>query len=107
VQRGQVRWAAIPAPIGRRPVVLLSRNAAYQARTSVTVAAVTRTIRRLAVEVLLDETDGLPARCVVNLDDILTVPKTYLEDYITSLSPQKMSRVNRAVTFALDLNSVT
>lgn len=71
-----------------------------------TVAAVTRTIRRLAVEVLLDENDGMPARCVVNLDDILTVPKTFLQDHITTLSTEKMAQVNRAVIFAFDLRSV-
>ena len=38
MKRGEVWWANLPKPVGRRPVVLLSRNAAYPVRASVTVA---------------------------------------------------------------------
>ena len=38
MKRGEVWWANLPKPVGRRPVVLLSRNAAYAVRASVTVA---------------------------------------------------------------------
>lgn len=103
MRRGEVWWAELPAPIGRRPVVLLSRNSAYRVRTSVTVAIITRTIRSIPVEVLLEESDGLPARCVVNLDDIMTVPKVNLKDLIVPLSSQKMAEVAKAISFALDL----
>lgn len=65
-------------------MVLLSRNEAYRIRTLVTVAPVTRTIRHLPVEVLLDAADGMPARCVVNLDDILTISKTRLDRSINT-----------------------
>lgn len=103
MRRGEVRWANLPLPAGRRPVLLLSRNAAYRVRNSVTVAIVTRTIRGIPVEVPLDEDDGMPVRCVVNLDDILTIPKALLEEPITILSREKMALVSRAITFALDL----
>lgn len=101
--RGEVWWAELPLPTGRRPVLLLSRDAAYRVRTSVTVGIVTRTIRGIPVEVPLDRLDGMPQPCVVNLDDILTIPKKRLTERITALSPQKMTAVARAVTFALDL----
>lgn len=51
--RGEVWWAKLPDPIGRLPVVLLSRNAAYAIRESITVAPVTRTIHDIPVEVPL------------------------------------------------------
>jgi mRNA interferase MazF len=101
--RGEVWWAELPLPTGRRPVLLLSRDAAYRVRTSVTVGIVTRTIRGIPVEVPLDRLDGMPQPCVVNLDDILTIPKKRLTERITAFSPQKMTAVARAVTFALDL----
>lgn len=104
MERGEVRWADLPPPVGRRPVLLLSRDAAYQVRTSVTVAAITRTIWGIPVEVLLDEGDGMPTRCAVNLDDILTIPKAVLGDRITALSPEKMAHVRKAIFFALDLD---
>ncbi len=103
MRRGEVWWAELPPPVGRRPVVLLSRDAAYRVRTSVTVAMVTRTIRVIPVEVPLGPEDGLSQQCVVNLDEILTIPKARLTERITTLSPQKMTAVNRAIIFALDL----
>jgi mRNA interferase MazF len=84
-------------------VLLLSRESAYQVRTSVTVAAITRTVRDIPVEVVLDEADGLPAKCVVNLDNILTIPKAILSQRITVLSDTTMALVAKGITFALDL----
>ena len=103
MRRGEVWWAELPPPIGRRPVVLLSRDAAYRVRTSVTVGMVTRTIRGIPVEVPLGMEDGMPEKCVVNLDDILTIPKLRLVERITTLSPEKMTAVAKAIIFALDL----
>lgn len=104
MRRGEVWWTNLPAPAGRRPVLLLSRNAAYRVRTSVTVGLITRTIRDIPVEVPLGLEDGMPARCVVNLDDILTIPRSCLEEKVTFLSPEKMASVSRAIRFALDLD---
>jgi mRNA interferase MazF len=104
MRRGEIRWAELPAPVGRRPVLLVSRGSAYDVRTSVTVAVITRTIRRIPVEVPLGEEDGLPAKCVVNLDNILTIPKTRLGECIAVLSPERLTAVTRAIVFALDLN---
>ena len=84
-------------------MLLLSRDAAYPVRTSITVGVITRTIRGIPVEVPLDEGDGMPAKCVVNLDDILTVPKPVLQSPLTTLSRERMTEVNRAVIYALDL----
>ena len=105
MRRGEVWWADLPQPTGRRPVVLLSRDAAYRVRTSITVGVVTRTARAIPVEVPLGPEDGMPQQCVVNLDDILTIPKARLTERITTLSPQKMTAVARAIIFALDLKA--
>ncbi len=103
MRRGEVWWSQLPPPIGRRPVVLLSRDSAYRVRVAVTVAPVTRTVRDIPVEVALDESDGLPSRCVANLDDIATIPKTLIKRRIAILSPEKMQEVEAAIRFALDL----
>jgi mRNA interferase MazF len=84
-------------------VVLLSRDSAYQVRSAVTVAPVTRTMRNIPVEVQLDTSDGLPSRCVVNLDDIATIPKTLIRQRIAVLSAEKMLEIEVAIRFALDL----
>ena len=103
MRRGEVWWAELLPPVGKRPVLLLSRDAAYSIRTSVTVGIVTRTIRAIPVEVPLGPEDGMPTHCAVNLDDILTIPKARLAERITILSAEKMTAVARAVIFALDL----
>ncbi len=83
--------------------MLLSRNAAYGVRTSVTVAPITRTIRGIPVEVPLGPEDGLPKNCVANLDGIITISKKRLDRNLTTLSSEKMALVNTAIKFALDL----
>ncbi len=104
MKRGEVWWVDMPAPAGRRPAVLLSRDSAYRVRAAVTVAPVTRTMRNIPVEVLLDQSDGMPVRCVVNLDDITTLPKALVKQRITALTPEKIQKIDEAIRFALDLD---
>ena len=104
MKRGEVWWIDMPAPAGRRPAVLLSRDAAYRVRAAITVALIICTIRNIPVEVLLDRSDGMPARCVVNLDDITTLPKVLIKQRITALSTEKIQQVDEAIRFALDLD---
>lgn len=103
MRRGEVWWAHLPRPIGRRPVVLLSRDTAYRIRSAVTVVPVTRTVRDIPVEVPLDRGDGLPTRCVANLDDITTIPRALVTERIATLSAERMREVEEALRFALDL----
>lgn len=103
MKRGEVWWAQLPSPTGRRPVVLLSRDTAYRVRNAITVAPVTRTIRNIPVEVILDQTDGLPTRCVVNADNITTIPKSVLTQRIAVLSASRMQQIAEAIRFALNL----
>lgn len=103
MKKGEVWWADLPAPIGRRPVVLLSRDEAYAVRNAVTVAEVTRSIRGIPVEVPLSPSDGLPKKCVVNLDTIVTIQKKLLRERICLLREEKIRQINEAIKFALDL----
>jgi mRNA interferase MazF len=105
VRRGEIWWADLPPPAGRRPVVLLSRNEAYAVRELVTVAPVTTRARRIPTEVLLGLAEGLPKACVANLDTITTIPRRTLARPIGPLSPEKLAAVERALVFALGLGS--
>ncbi len=104
MKRGEVWWAKVHPPIGRRPVVLLSRNAAYAVRASFTVAPITRTIHGIPVEVPLGPEDGLPRDCVVNLDDIFTIHRRRLDRPLTTLRQAKMELVDKAIKVALGLS---
>jgi mRNA-degrading endonuclease toxin of MazEF toxin-antitoxin module len=46
----------------------------------------------------------MPARCVVNLDDITTLPKVLIKERITALSAEKIRYIDEAIRFALDLD---
>jgi len=103
MRRGEIWWAELEPPAGRRPVVLLSRDEAYAVRSLVIVAPITTRIRHIASEVLLGTDDGMPRDCVANLDTITTIPKDCLSDRLASLSPQKLKEVEIAIHFALGL----
>lgn len=105
MRRGEIWWAELPQPVGRRPVVLLSRNDAYEVRSLVTIAPITTRIRAIPVEVELGQTDGLPRTCVVNLDTITTIPKSSLRDRLSTLSVERMAEVEDALRFALGLET--
>ena len=53
MRRGEIWWANLPIPAGRRPVVLVSRNVAYVARNKVTAIEITTHVRGLESEVPL------------------------------------------------------
>lgn len=103
MRRGEVWWAELPRPIGRRPVVLLSRDEAYAVRNAVTVAEVTTKIRRIPVEVVLGPEDGLPKKCVVNLDTIATIRKNLLVERISLLRSEKLQQIDAAIKFSLSI----
>lgn len=105
MRRGEVWWADLGSPTGRRPVLLLSRDEAYQIRTYVTIAPITTRVRDIPVEVPLGPDDGLPKPCVVNLDSLVTVSLARLERRIAQLGRDKLRAVADAVRFALDLDA--
>ena len=103
MRRGEVWWAELPLPVGRRPVVLLSRDEAYVIRNAVTVAEVTSTIRGIPLEVELGPEDGLPKKCVVNLGTIVPIRKDLLIERIALLRDEKIDQIDSAIKFALSL----
>jgi mRNA interferase MazF len=103
MRRGEVWWAELPTPAGRRPVVLLSRNEAYAVRALVTVAPVTTQVRGIPSEVALGRREGLPKSGVANMDTVTTIPKQVLSARIAALDPAKLLAIDRALRFALGL----
>jgi mRNA interferase MazF len=84
-----IMWANLPAPIGRRPVLLLTRSAGYAYLNKVLIAEVTSTIRKIPQEVTLGKTEGLPRPSVVNFDNVHVIPKASLGQQIGSLSSRR------------------
>ena len=104
MRRNEVCWAELPAPVGSRPVVLLTRDAVIDSIDSIVVALVTRTVRELPTEVRVGRQEGLPRPCVVNLDNLLTIPKARLTRQLGALSQDKVEQLNQAIKTALDIS---
>jgi mRNA interferase MazF len=102
VRQYEIWWAALPPPVGRRPVLLLSRNSAYGLLNKVIVAEVTSTVRDIPVEVRLGPREGLARRSVANLDNIHVVARGDLAGRIGALAADRVAELKRALGFALD-----
>jgi len=101
-RRGEVWWCE-PPTIGRRPVVVLTRDAAIPRLRRVLVAPCTTTIRGLPSEVVLEPGDDpIPLTSAVNLDSLESVPLAILTDRIGTLSVPRMQEVCAALAVATD-----
>lgn len=104
--QGDVCLYTFKEPDKRRPVLILTRNAAIPNLTSVTVAQITTTIRHLDSFVWLNESDGMRLECAVNLDTIQTLPKEKVGKIIAHLSPERMREVRKAIEFVFDFKNL-
>lgn len=87
-----------------RPALVMTREAARNAMTKVTVAPITGTIKGLSSEVVVGPDNGLDHDCVVSLDNILTVPAVALGRTVGYLSATQEAQLARAVVLAYDLD---
>ena len=91
MQRGDIWFAATPG--GDRPVLVLTRDPVADRIQSVVVAVLTRTTRYLVSELeLTAEADGVPTNCVVNFDNIHTLPRSVFRRRVAGLSPSRMAQ---------------
>lgn len=97
-------WADLPEPIGRRPVLLLSRDQVYRILKRATVAEVSTTIRNIPVEVELGPDEGLTRASVANVDNIHAVALSRLSSKIGELAGERAWEVERALGFAFDID---
>ncbi len=100
MQRGEVWFAASPG--GDRPVLVLTRDPVADRIGSVVVAALARTRRGLVSELdLTARDDGVPTDCVVNFDNLHTLPKTAFRRAVVQLSAARMAQACRVLNDAL------
>ncbi len=99
MNRGEVWWVERPG-LGRRPHLVVTREAAVPVLHSVIAVPATRTIRGIPTEVALSRDDGMPTDCVLSLDNLTLVPKALFVDRICRLSIEKMREVCAALAVA-------
>ena len=100
--RGEVWWCEL-AEIGRRPVVVLSRDAVIPRHRRALVAPCTTTIRGLVSGVVLEAGDDpVPRRSAVNLDSVESVSIAVLVSRLGRLRDTRMREICAALAVAVD-----
>jgi mRNA interferase MazF len=100
--RGEVWWCEM-AEIGRRPVVVLSRDAVIPRHRRALVAPCTTTIRGIPSEVLLEPgEDPVPLRSTVNLDSVESVSVAILVERLGRVADDRMRHICSALAVAVD-----
>jgi mRNA interferase MazF len=99
LRRGEI-WLLDFARDKRRPVLVLSRQPLIDALHTVTVAAITSTLRGSPTEVALGPEEGLKRVSCANLCNLFTVPQERLRRFVGSVRPEKMRAVCRALATA-------
>lgn len=99
VNRGEIWWAEHPEA-GRRPYLVLTRQAAIPVLERVLAVPATRTVRNIPSEVQLDEDDGMPEPCALSFDNITTMPKALLTSRICRVSVERLEEICRALRAA-------
>ena len=100
VNRGEVWWYEHP-DAGRHPFVNLTRSEAIPVLTQVVAAPLTRTIRDIPTEVLVDESDGLSGPAVISTDSLTAIRVSLCTERITTLSSGRLRAVCEALRAAL------
>jgi mRNA interferase MazF len=99
--RGEVWWCELAA-VGRRPVVVLSRDAAIPRLRRTLIGPCTTTIRGIQSEVLLEPSeDPVPRASAVNLDSVESVSLGTLVERLGRLSDERMRQICDALEVAV------
>lgn len=99
--RGEVWWCEL-AEVGRRPVVVLSRDAAIPRLRRAVIGPCTTTIRGIPSEVVLDPgKDPIPRPSAVNLDSVESVSVGVLVERVGRLSDDRMREICDALAVAV------
>ncbi|MGO1523747.1 MAG: type II toxin-antitoxin system PemK/MazF family toxin [Nesterenkonia sp.] len=103
--RGEVWWCEM-AEIGRRPVVVMSRDVVIPKHRRALVAPCTTTVRGLASEVVLDPgQDPVPLRSAVNLDSLESVSTAILVERLGKVAEDRMREICAALAVAVDCSA--
>ncbi len=104
MSRGDIVWADLGPPAGRRPVCVLARDAAIGVLTAVTCAPITRTIRNIRSEVEVGPEQGLPVASVISCDNLITIPVSLFDDQaVGHLDLERRIALDSALRYALDI----
>lgn len=85
-ERGEIWWAE--SEDLRRPVLVVTRDAAIPVLGAIVIAPVTRTVRGIPTEIPLGTDEGLSAACAASFDNLRPVRKAWLTRRMGTLGPR-------------------
>ena len=112
IQRGEIWWANLGMPEGsspgyRRPVLILQSNDFNRSRIATIIVAVITSNMHLAQApgnvTLSEKVSRLPRESVVNVSQVLTIDKQFLEEKVTTVSLRVMKQVEAGLRLVLSL----
>ena len=110
IKRGQVWYVNLENGVGseqsgRRPCLIIQNNTGNRFSPTVVVAVLTTKLDKhnLPTHALLSEQSGLPKRSIVLLEQLKTIDKRRIKQYITSLTRNDLLKVDRALMVSLGL----
>lgn len=101
--RGDVWMLDLGGRAGRRPALVMTRQAVIPYVNKLTVAEITSSGKGYPTEVSIGQKANLPKESYVQLDNIQTVAKTRFVKYIGALDSPTMRTVGRKTILALGL----
>ncbi len=111
-RRGNICWASLPSPQGsepgyRRPVLVISSDAFNASRIQTVIVAVITSNRELSRApgnvTLAQEYSGLPRDSVINVSQVLTLDRDFLDSPLAALPAELLAEVDRGLMLSLDL----
>ena len=111
IQRGDIYYADLN-PIqgseqgGVRPVLILQNNIGNKHSQTTIVAAITSRCKKRTLPTHVDlVASGLPLNSIILLEQIRTMDKSRLKEYVGQADEQTMQRVEQALTISLGLTT--
>ncbi len=109
MRRGElyrVRHPSSADPRRSRVFVVVSRQAVIDSRFSSVICAPVYSARHgLSSQVPVGIEDGLEHESAIHCDELISLAKSALTDYVGTLSAAKIAELNRALSVALDLTT--
>jgi mRNA-degrading endonuclease toxin of MazEF toxin-antitoxin module len=105
LNRGDVWLIDLGGRIGRRPVVVITRQNVLQYVNKVTVVEITTRGKGYPTEVSIDQMANLSKPSFVQADNLHIVPKERLDKYVGTLDSDAMLMISRKVVLALELEN--
>ena len=106
MRRGELYRVRKPGgdPRRQRVFVLVSRQALIDSRFATVVCAPVYTSGEgLSTQVEVGPSEGLKHPSWIMCDNLVSLPKAALTDFVGTLAPAKVNRLDRALRSALDL----